>query len=69
MVKHCWLMSCQPRFKSPLRQAIKQGLPKMSLLIEPMYLISLLSIVKSSRTTERDKVRALVAQWLSAVSE
>ena len=37
------------------------------LLIEFNHLISLMSIVKSSRTSEQEKVRDLVAQWLSAV--
>ena len=37
------------------------------LLIEWNNLISLMSFVKSSRTSERGKVRDLVAQWLSAV--
>ena len=37
------------------------------LLIELMHLISLMSIVKSSRTSELDKVGDVVAQWLSAV--
>ena len=36
------------------------------LLIESVYLISLMSFVKSSRTLERVKVRDVVAQWLSA---
>ena len=39
------------------------------LLIEWNHLISLMSIVKSSRTSEHGKVRDLVAQWLSAVGE
>ena len=39
------------------------------LLIEPEYLISLMSFVKSSRTSERVKVRDLVTQWLSAGGE
>ena len=37
------------------------------LLIERNHLSSLMSIVKSSRTSERGEVRDLVAQWLSAV--
>ena len=37
------------------------------LLIERIHLISLMSIVKSSRTSEHGKVGVLVAQWLSAV--
>ena len=37
------------------------------LLIERNNLISLMSIVKSSRTSERGKVGDVVAQWLSAV--
>ena len=37
------------------------------LLIERIHLISRLSIVKSSRTSEYGKVRDLVAHWLSAV--
>ena len=37
------------------------------LLIERYHLISLMSFVKSSRSSERDKVRDLLAQWLSAV--
>ena len=37
------------------------------LLIECNHLISLMSIVKSSRSSEHVAVRDLVAQWLSAV--
>ena len=37
------------------------------LLIESLHLISLMSIVKSSRTSERDEVGDVVAQWISAV--
>ena len=39
------------------------------LLTELQHLVSLMSIVKSSRTSERVKVRDLVVQWLSAVGE
>ena len=37
------------------------------MLIQWNHLIPLMSIVKSSRTSEHGKVRDLVAQWLSAV--
>ena len=37
------------------------------LLIESNHLISLMSIVKSSRTSEHGKVGGLMAHWLSAV--
>ena len=37
------------------------------LLIESNHLISLMSIVKSSRTSEHGIVRDLVAQWLSVL--
>ena len=37
------------------------------LLIECSHIISLMSIVKSSRTSEHGEVRDVVEQWVSAV--
>ena len=39
------------------------------LLIERIHIISLMPIVKSSRTSEHGNGMDLVAQWLSAVGE
>ena len=39
------------------------------LLIKWKYLIALMSMVKSSRTSEHVEVRDLVVQWLSAVGK
>ena len=66
MVKRCWLMICQPRFKSPLRLGFTLNVSAV-LLIDWLHLIFLMSIVKSSRTSEHGNIGVLVAQWLSAV--
>ena len=69
--RRCWLMSCQTRFKSLLKRATTVGTLNVSpvLLIEWYHLISLMSLVKSSRTFEHGAGRDLVAQWLRAVGE
>ena len=70
MVKRCWLMICKPQVQIPAQTGNKKGVTinvYAVLLIERKHLISLMSIVKSSRTSEHGKVGDLVAQWLSAV--
>ena len=73
MVKRCWSVIWQHRFKSRLARATTVGTLNECtvLLIERLHLISLMSIVKSNRTwnLERGEVGDFVAQWLSAVGQ
>ena len=70
MGKSCWLMIMSTQVQIPAQTGNKTGgtlnVSAVRLIVW-VYLISLISIVKSSRTSEHAKVRDLVAQWLSAV--
>ena len=62
-------LSTQVQIPAHTGNKTRGALNVSAVLMEWNNLISLMSIVKSSRTSQRGRVRDLVAQWLSTVGE